>query len=175
MKKASFDPFQSFVKSIITDKVKLHKGPGDKGAVEPHPVDQVKEDQGGDLALILAANTSHGNQASSKQREAKPAFNSGLGYAPSAAELATATQVQRLKNQIRRAQEEKLDSERVEAREQKEGVDTKVGMINKKKQGSGGTEVKAQMIDENREKRRDKKRRQKEKRDGMQEAKKVEQ
>jgi hypothetical protein len=81
-----------------------------------------------------------------------------------------------LKNQIRRAQDEKLDSERVEAREQKEGVDTKVGMINKKRQGSGGTEVKAQMIDENREKRREKKRRQKEKKDGRQEAaKKVEQ
>jgi hypothetical protein len=30
MKKA-FDPFQSFVKSIISDKVKLQKGPGDKG------------------------------------------------------------------------------------------------------------------------------------------------
>jgi hypothetical protein len=132
MKKA-FDPFQSFVKSIITDKVKLQKGPSDKGSVEPGRVLQVNEDQGGDLALILAANTSSGNQASSKQREAKPAFNSGLGYAPSAAELATATQVQRLKNQIRRAQEEKLDSERVEARELKEGVDTKVGMINKKK------------------------------------------
>jgi hypothetical protein len=80
-----------------------------------------------------------------------------------------------LKNQIRRAQEEKLDSERVEARELKEGVDTKVWMINKKKQGSGGSEVKAQMIDENREKRREKKRRQKEKKDGKQEAKKVEQ
>ena len=32
-------------------------------------------------------------------------------------------------------------------------------MINKKRQGSGGTELKAQMIDENREKRREKKRR----------------
>ena len=42
----------------------------------------------------------------------------------------------------------------------------KGGMINKKKQGSGSTEVKAQMIDENRERRRDKKRRQKEKKDG---------
>lgn len=61
MKKASFDPFQSFVKSIITDKVKLHKAPSDKGALEPHPVEQAKEDQGGDLALILGANTSSGN------------------------------------------------------------------------------------------------------------------
>ena len=64
-----------------------------------------------------------------------------------------------MKNQIRRAQEDKLDSERVEARELKEGVDTKVGMINKKRQGSGGTELKAQLIDVNREKRREKKRR----------------
>ena len=109
MKKA-FDPFQSFVKSIITDKVKLQKGgpPAAKDSVEQNHVEHSKEDQGGDLALILAANTSSGNQTtSSKQRETKPAFNSGLGYAPSAAELATATQVQRLKNQIRRTQEEK--------------------------------------------------------------------
>jgi hypothetical protein len=91
--------FAQFVNSIISERPKAAKVDH-----KPSAAPQTTND-GGDLALILAAST-HVDTATSKSKQDRGGFNSGLGYAPSSSELATATQVQRLKNQIRRSQEE---------------------------------------------------------------------
>lgn len=116
------------------------------------------------MALILGAGSNNiSSNTKRPDRAIGSGFNGGLGYAPSKGELETATQVQRLKNQIRRAQEAQEVQERVEAKERKEGMDTKVGMIGKK--GEGANDVKGRMLDEKRERRREKKRRQKERKE----------
>ena len=88
--KKSADPFANFVKSIISDKIKQKPSHNQKEDKEKH-VETNGDQDGGDLALIMAG-TNPVAQSSSRKQD-RGGFNAGLGYAPTKSELETATQV----------------------------------------------------------------------------------
>ena len=80
--KKSADPFSKFVNSIISEKPKQKPF-----KIEEKSAPAEMTGDGGDLALILAASST---QEPTKNQDSR-SFNTGLGYAPSKADLETAT------------------------------------------------------------------------------------
>lgn len=93
--------FLSFVNSIITDKVKLEK-PTNKSSAQSAPAVPVQDE--GDLALLQAINGGVKKERTTKTEEDAVGNRGpmGLGYQATKAELEATTQMQRLKNQIRK-------------------------------------------------------------------------